>query len=300
MARGDGDLPGEPAAGKASAGGGANSTPTATPLKLKLKLSLSPQGVQQAKQRSEEKPKPAAEEEDDVTMSVSESTKSAEGQDADGRGVVDSEAYLYPDDVEVVYGNNSKNPERMTARQRAMVGEDRDDPGTSFTFKGGIDQVFAKPKKELTSEQLLKKAELNEERRVRAIRLKREQQVAVQRAIREGKGAKAKREDKLNERREERLRKRKYGAEMEGGTVRISVRRGGNTVTWSEDLDLPEALRQPKRDLLPGARRAAGTPVSVPMEAKWSKVRCGSTVEVGGKKRTVKSINRKANIITVV
>ncbi len=140
----------------------------------------------------------------------------------------------------VQYMENYRKPERMTARQRAMVGvegasfpEDRAD----FSFKGGIDAVreARRPKKALTEEQLARKAELNEERRVRAARAKREHLAATQRAIREGKGAKAKRDTKLEEQRQQRVAKRKMGGDLAPGMVRISIKRGGNLVSWGQD-----------------------------------------------------------------
>ena len=84
----------------------------------------------------------------------------------------------------------------------------------------------------------MKKAELNEERRRRAARMKRDQQAAAQRAIREGKGAKAKREYKLQEARESRIAKRKIGGELEQGMIRISLKRNKNQVIWSEEFSL--------------------------------------------------------------
>mmetsp|Transcript_4912 Transcript_4912/g.11823 ORF Transcript_4912/g.11823 Transcript_4912/m.11823 type:complete len:145 (+) Transcript_4912:125-559(+) len=138
---------------------------------------------------------------------------------------------------------NYRKPERMTARQRAMVGVDGGsfpEDSADFSFKGGIDEVTASrrgPKKALTEEQLARKAELNEERRVRAARMKREHLAATQRAIREGKGAKAKRDTKLQEQRERRVAKRKMGGDLAPGMVRISIKRGGNLVSWGNDTD---------------------------------------------------------------
>uniref|UniRef100_A0A7S2T3F6 INO80 complex subunit B-like conserved region domain-containing protein n=2 Tax=Chloropicon primus TaxID=1764295 RepID=A0A7S2T3F6_9CHLO len=294
--------------GRAEEGGmeGENSR-EATPLKLKLKFSVSPTGKTPASTKEVAMAEAGGEEE--ATMSESESTKSIMSDDESEEENFNEDAVMYADDIEVVYGKSSRRPERLTARQRAMVyGEDdgsqaagqaagASDQG-QFNFKGGIDSVFAKPKKQLTAEELMKKAELNEERRRRAVRMKKEQQVAAQKAIREGKGAKAKREDKINEKRRERLKKRRMGGKMESDTVRVSYKSGGNTVTWSEDGSLPDLLNQPRRGY--PSRVDEANLITVPLDPKkWSSVKCGSVIELKGEKRTVKSINRKGNVLVV-
>lgn len=115
---------------------------------------------------------------------------------------------------------------------------------SALEFEGGLDALRKRPKKELTEEELNRKAELNEERRTRIARLKREQQAAAKEAIRAGKGARAKREERLLEAREQREAKRRPGMEIEPGMVRISRSRTGTRVIWHNDLDLPRELNQ--------------------------------------------------------
>ena len=250
------------------------------PLKLKLKLSPSPKG-----RGGDAAAPPATAEISDA--SESEPTESEATKSEATKSIDTEEEELFMDDISLVYGRSSRKPERMTARQRAMVYGDNDDgePGSSgqdqvshtldwhladgipprplvrgfhpwfltlsphvsprSQFKGGIDAVFAKPKKALTEEQLMKKAELNEERRRRASRMKKEQQVAAQKAIREGKGAKAKREEKIMVKREERLKKRENDRMvLEDGIMRVVYRAQGNFVAFGGE-EWPDALNQP-------------------------------------------------------
>lgn len=79
---------------------------------------------------------------------------------------------------------------------------------------------------------MIRKAEQNEERRRKNQRMRKEQQAAAQQAIREGKGARAKREDKRNEAREVREAQRKTGTEIPEGMVRISITKESNSVIW--------------------------------------------------------------------
>jgi hypothetical protein len=103
-------------------------------------------------------------------------------------------------------------------------------------FEGGLDGPKKKP---LTEEDLIRKAEQNEQRRKRAAKKRRETLLTVEQSIREGKGARQKREDRLQEQRSERLAKRKLGGSLPPGMVRISVKKHQTQVIWHEDSELP-------------------------------------------------------------
>ena len=114
---------------------------------------------------------------------------------------------------------DGRRPENLTARQRAMPAE----------FEGGLDALNPRTKRELTEEELVRKAEVNAERRVALAKLKVEQQKAAKDAIRAGKGARAKREEKAAEERRRRNLKR-MGGPLPEGMVRISITKLGTKV----------------------------------------------------------------------
>lgn len=101
---------------------------------------------------------------------------------------------------------------------------------------------------------MIRKAEQNEERRRKNQKLRKEQQAAAQQSIREGKGAKAKREDKRNEAREIREAQRRTGKEIPEGIIRLSLTKNSNSVIWyvQPQTCLSVVSRCSNRSLRPG------------------------------------------------
>ena len=168
-----------------------------------------------------------------------QSPPEAAGAESEDTKSIDSDSTLDNDNF---VRSQQQRPERMTARQRAMVGS-----GVGVEFEGGLDRRQKKEPKELTEEDVIRKAEQNEARRKRAAKKRREALLAVERSIREGKGARQKREDKLQEQKAVRMAKRKLGGELDPGMVRISLKKHHTQVIWHKDLDLPSGLRQDQR-----------------------------------------------------
>merc|ERR1719160_644011 len=116
-------------------------TAAGPPLKLRIKLGSASPATPKAKAADVKK----EEKEEESKTEDSEQTEEFESEDTKS---ITSE-------VDEVYYENYRKLERMTARQRAMVGNE-----TALEFEGGLDVLNQKPKKELTEEEIMKKAEL--------------------------------------------------------------------------------------------------------------------------------------------
>ncbi|XP_076958928.1 uncharacterized protein LOC143634832 [Bidens hawaiensis] len=152
---------------------------------------------------------------------------------------------------------NVAKRETLTSRQRALLsGRDSASAATQIEFPNGLPPAAPRKQKEkLTDlEQQLKKAEAAERRKIQNEKAARESEAEAIRKILGQDSSRKKREDKLKKRQEELAQEKAANAKvLAPNTIRTVIGPSGTTVSFAEDIGLPQIF-DPKPSCYPPSR----------------------------------------------